>query len=71
MRPTDVLLRGVTSLVAVLVAASLTVPTAAAEPQPASTKGGYAIGDSVMLGAKSQLKRRGFTVNATVCSANP
>lgn len=66
MMLTRLLLRGVTPIVTALIAAALTMPAAAAEPQPASTKGGYAIGDSVMLGAKSQLKRRGFTVNATV-----
>lgn len=66
MMLTNLLLRGVTPLVTAVVAVALTIPSAAAQPQPASAKAGYAIGDSVMLGAKSQLKRRGFTVDATV-----
>lgn len=66
MMLTRLLLRGVTPLITALVAVTLTMPAAAAEPQPASIKGGYAIGDSVMLGAKSELKRRGFVINATV-----
>lgn len=60
-----------------LVAASLVLPAmgaapASAEPRPSApvvekdAKDRYAIGDSVMLGAKTQLKRRGFIVNATV-----
>lgn len=52
----------------------LPLPAASADPRPEPTqtsaakvaKDRYAIGDSVMLGAKSILKRRGFTVNATV-----
>ena len=45
-------------------AAALTMPAAAAEPQPASTKGGYAIGDSVMLGAAQRLSEYGISVDA-------
>lgn len=43
-------------------------PAALAEPRPAPApaKDRYAIGDSVMLGARSQLRRKGFIVNATV-----
>ncbi len=62
----------VTGIVVVLAATLLTVPTAQAEPRPQPEVSGvakrdrYAIGDSVMLGARSILKRRGFTVNAAV-----
>ena len=44
----------------------LGAPPAMAEPHPSTTKAGYAIGDSVMLGAKGPLNRRGFVVNAAV-----
>lgn len=60
-------------LAAVLVLAvpAVGAPTASAEPRPASPRpaaapNAYAIGDSVMLGAKSQLRKRGIAVNATV-----
>lgn len=42
----------------------LSAPVASAEPKAPVTNDRYAIGDSVMLGARTQLKRRGFTVNA-------
>ena len=45
----------------VVVAASLSVPAVAAIPT-----GRYAIGDSVMLGARTELIARGFRVNAEV-----
>lgn len=47
---------------ALLVAAA---PHAGAADRP-SAPNAYAIGDSVMLGAKSQLRKRGIAVNATV-----
>jgi lysophospholipase L1-like esterase len=47
----------------VLVAATLLL-AAAAEPAAAIPNGRYAIGDSVMLGAKPNLQRRGIVVNA-------
>lgn len=54
-------------LVAVLaVAAGVAAPPSIAEPRPSTKPVGYAIGDSVMLGAKGPLKRRGYVVNATV-----
>lgn len=60
----------ITALLAPVVPAVLVAPTAAADPRPAPTAtvkpDRYAIGDSVMLGAKTPLKRRGFTVNAAV-----
>lgn len=47
---------------------AVAAPAALAEPRPAPApaKDRYAIGDSVMLGARSQLRRKGFIVNATV-----
>jgi hypothetical protein len=53
-------------VVALIAASGLLAPSASAEPRPSTAKVGYAIGDSVMLGAKGQLKRRGFIVNAAV-----
>lgn len=59
-------------LTTVLAATLLTVPPAQADPRPepkpmaSAKRDRYAIGDSVMLGAQSILKRRGFTVNAAV-----
>ena len=50
------------SMLSVLVAAAILV--AAASPAGAIPAGRYAIGDSVMLGAKGQLQNRGFIVNA-------
>ncbi len=41
-------------------------PAPTQAPAPTQSKDRYAIGDSVMLGARSILKRRGFTVNAAV-----
>lgn len=41
-------------------------PPAIADPKPAPVKDRYAIGDSVMLGARTPLRKRGFIVNATV-----
>ncbi|HAN70284.1 MAG TPA: hypothetical protein DCQ36_01665 [Actinobacteria bacterium] len=43
-------------------------PAATADPRPAPApaKDRYAIGDSVMLGARTPLRRKGFIVNATV-----
>lgn len=40
------------------------LPSPSAPAAPSQT--GYAIGDSVMLGARSQLRKRGFAVNAIV-----
>ena len=43
-------------------------------PSAAAANNGYALGDSVMLGARDQLKARGFTVDAAVsrqASAGP
>jgi len=56
----------------VTIAATLLTASAQAEPRPQpapsaiAKRDRYAIGDSVMLGARSILKRRGFTVNAAV-----
>lgn len=75
MRPRcvpGVLRATVTGIVVVLAATLLSVPPAQAEPHPqpavsaAAKRDRYAIGDSVMLGARSILKRRGFTVDAAV-----
>lgn len=63
---------GLVILTTLLAATVLTVPPAEADPRPQPTPAAsakrdrYAIGDSVMLGARSILKRRGFTVNAAV-----
>lgn len=56
------LLAAVLAAVAALVLSVLTAPVAEARP-PA---GRFAIGDSVMLGAVSQLQRKGFRVDASV-----
>jgi len=53
-------------VVVLIVVSGLVAPSAFADPKPSTAKAGYAIGDSVMLGAKGQLKRRGFVVNAAV-----
>lgn len=53
-------------VVVLIVVTGLVAPSAVAEPRPSTAKVGYAIGDSVMLGAKGPLKRRGFIVNAAV-----
>lgn len=59
------MIRGITVVAAAATAFVIGAPVATAAPDPSPTVG-YAIGDSVMLGAKSHLKRRGFAVNATV-----
>lgn len=59
------LTRGVVVMAAAATAVAVSVPIATAAPDTSPTVA-YAIGDSVMLGAKSHLKRRGFAVNATV-----
>jgi hypothetical protein len=52
----------VTRLIAILVIASATLASAA--PASAIAGGRYAIGDSVMLGARDELRARGFVVDA-------
>lgn len=60
----------VTSVVVAVMATLLGTIPAQAQPRPgvpmAPSTSGYAIGDSVMLGARSQLRKRGFVVNAAV-----
>ena len=59
-------------VVSVLAVTLLAAAPVQADPRPqpestsSATRDRYAIGDSVMLGARSILKRRGFTVNAAV-----
>jgi len=53
-------------MAAIMVMSGLVAPSAIAEPRPSAKPVGYAIGDSVMLGAKGQLRRRGYAVNAAV-----
>ncbi len=49
-----------------LVGGLVSAPSVSAEPAAKSTGDRYAIGDSVMLGARTALRKRGFAVNATV-----
>lgn len=52
---------GIAVVVAVLLAAGVQLPAGSAQ---AASPGRFALGDSVMLGAKARLVHRGFTVNA-------
>lgn len=58
--------RACVTVIAALLLAAMIAPAANAEPGAPSGGSGYAIGDSVMLGAKGPLKRRGYVVNAAV-----
>ena len=51
-----------TAIAVIVALATLAIPTAA----DAAARGRFALGDSVMLGAKPRLENRGFTVNTAI-----